>query len=271
MSISIRSRRSRRSPTCCSSSRDSGRSRHAPALARGRADVSPAPCGAPSARHAVRQAPGDQHDERSSAPARASTTSQADITHRTAVFRGLTGFNGTGVKIGVLSDGVEHLAARRPRAISARSRCSRGRPAPATKARRCSSSFTTSRPARSCTSRPRSRRSPRSRRTSATCAPPAATSSWTTSAISWRRRSRTARARRVVSPTNGGVVTQAVKDVTALGAHVFLVGRQLGQSERRHVRRVGRGLHPRRRDGQSARRPAPATFTASPAPRTSTP
>ena len=38
-------------------------------------------------------------------------TSQADITHRTAVFRGLTGFNGAGVKIGVLSDGVAHLAA----------------------------------------------------------------------------------------------------------------------------------------------------------------
>ena len=39
------------------------------------------------------------------------TTAQADITHRSAVFRGLTGFNGAGVKIGVLSDGVEHLAA----------------------------------------------------------------------------------------------------------------------------------------------------------------
>ncbi len=39
------------------------------------------------------------------------TTAQSDITHRTAVFRGLTGFNGAGVKIGVLSDGVEHLAA----------------------------------------------------------------------------------------------------------------------------------------------------------------
>jgi subtilisin-like proprotein convertase family protein len=37
-------------------------------------------------------------------------TSQGDITHRSAVFRGLTGFNGTGVRIGVLSDGVEHLA-----------------------------------------------------------------------------------------------------------------------------------------------------------------
>jgi subtilisin-like proprotein convertase family protein len=39
-----------------------------------------------------------------------SVSSQADIVHRTAVFRGLTGFNGTGVKIGVLSDGVAHLA-----------------------------------------------------------------------------------------------------------------------------------------------------------------
>ena len=39
-----------------------------------------------------------------------SVTSQADITHRTAVFRGLTGFNGAGVKIGVLSDGVANLA-----------------------------------------------------------------------------------------------------------------------------------------------------------------
>ena len=38
-------------------------------------------------------------------------TSQADITHRAAVFRGLTGFKGIGVKVGVLSDGVAHLAA----------------------------------------------------------------------------------------------------------------------------------------------------------------
>jgi subtilisin-like proprotein convertase family protein len=40
-----------------------------------------------------------------------SVASQADITHRSAVFRGLTGFNGAGVKIGVLADGVAHLAA----------------------------------------------------------------------------------------------------------------------------------------------------------------
>ena len=39
-----------------------------------------------------------------------SVSSQADITHRSAVFRGLTGANGAGVKIGVLSDGVAHLA-----------------------------------------------------------------------------------------------------------------------------------------------------------------
>ncbi len=37
-------------------------------------------------------------------------TTQADITHRTAVFRGLTGATGAGIKIGVLSDGVSSLA-----------------------------------------------------------------------------------------------------------------------------------------------------------------
>ena len=39
-----------------------------------------------------------------------SVTAQSDLTHRAAAFRGLTGFNGAGVKVGVLSDGVEHLA-----------------------------------------------------------------------------------------------------------------------------------------------------------------
>ncbi|MEP6917945.1 MAG: S8 family serine peptidase, partial [Acidobacteriota bacterium] len=39
-----------------------------------------------------------------------SVTSQADIVHRTALFRALTGANGSGVKIGVLSDGVTNLA-----------------------------------------------------------------------------------------------------------------------------------------------------------------
>ena len=39
-----------------------------------------------------------------------SVNSQADITHRTAVYRGLNAVNGAGVKIGVLSDGVAHLA-----------------------------------------------------------------------------------------------------------------------------------------------------------------
>jgi subtilisin-like proprotein convertase family protein len=40
-----------------------------------------------------------------------SASAQSDVTHRTAVFRGVTGFNGAGVKIGVLSDGVTNLAA----------------------------------------------------------------------------------------------------------------------------------------------------------------
>ena len=38
-------------------------------------------------------------------------TTEGDIAHRSAMFRGLTGAIGAGVKIGVLSDGVEHLAA----------------------------------------------------------------------------------------------------------------------------------------------------------------
>ncbi len=40
-----------------------------------------------------------------------SVSSQGDVTHRARTFRGLTGFNGTGVKIGVLSNGVASLAA----------------------------------------------------------------------------------------------------------------------------------------------------------------
>ena len=43
-------------------------------------------------------------------PGTGSVSSQADVTHRSAVFRGLTGITGAGVKIGVLSDGVQHLA-----------------------------------------------------------------------------------------------------------------------------------------------------------------
>ena len=117
----------------------------------------------------------------------------------------------------MLSDGVAHLAAAQARAISAPSRCCPGRPAAATKAPRCSSSFTTSRRARSCTSRRRSR-----------------------SITSFAQNIRDLRAAgcdiivddvgyfvetpfqdgqgpAVVSPTNGGVVAQAVKDVAALG------------------------------------------------------
>ena len=85
------------------------------------------------------------------------------------------------------------------------------------------------------------RRSPRSPRTSATCAPPAATSSSTTSATSSRRRSRTARARRRLADQRrrrhpGGEGRDGGRRA------VFLVGRQRGQSQRRHVGRVGRRL-----------------------------
>lgn len=41
-----------------------------------------------------------------------SVNSQADTTHRAGLARTLTGFNGTGLRIGVLSDGVNTLAAR---------------------------------------------------------------------------------------------------------------------------------------------------------------
>jgi hypothetical protein len=40
------------------------------------------------------------------------TTSQADTTHRAALARTLTGFTGAGIKIGILSNGVNSLAAR---------------------------------------------------------------------------------------------------------------------------------------------------------------
>ena len=150
------------------------------------------------------------------------TSSQADITHRTAVFRGLTGFNGAGVKIGVLSDGVAHLAASQASGdlgpVTVLPGPGRAR---ATKARRCSRSFTTSRPA-----------------------PQLYFATAFTSITSFAQNIRDLRAAgcdiivddvgyyvetpfqdgqgpRVISPTNGGVVTQAVKDVAALGALYF--------------------------------------------------
>jgi subtilisin-like proprotein convertase family protein len=64
-----------------------------------------------AAASAIRQALDDEHTTNAVGTGQGIVTSQADITHRAAVFRGLTGFNGTGVKIGVLSDGVAHLAA----------------------------------------------------------------------------------------------------------------------------------------------------------------
>ncbi len=45
-------------------------------------------------------------------PNTGSVTSQADVTHQANTFRTMTGFNGAGVKIGVMSDGVNTLAAR---------------------------------------------------------------------------------------------------------------------------------------------------------------
>ncbi|MEO8078204.1 MAG: neuroendocrine convertase 1, partial [Acidobacteriota bacterium] len=58
---------------------------------------------------AIRQAL-EEHTTNSIGTGQGSVTSQADVTHRAAVLRGLTGFTGAGVKVGVLSDGVAHLA-----------------------------------------------------------------------------------------------------------------------------------------------------------------
>jgi subtilisin-like proprotein convertase family protein len=45
-------------------------------------------------------------------PNTGSVTSQGDVTHQANTFRTMTGFNGAGIKIGVMSDGVNTLAAR---------------------------------------------------------------------------------------------------------------------------------------------------------------
>ena len=89
------------------------------------------------------------------------------------------------------------------------------------KARRCWKSSTTSRPAPSSTSRAGWSASPASPTTSAPCAPPAATSSSTTCSTTWKRPFQDGQAPGIVSNSNGGVVIQAVKDVTASGALYF--------------------------------------------------
>jgi hypothetical protein len=77
-----------------------------------------------------------------------------------------------------------------------------------------------------------------SRRTYATCARPVATSSWTTCFISlkplpgWPGSA-------VTSNTLGGVVAQAVNDVTTSGALYFLFRRQSGQYQRHYCGCLG--------------------------------
>ena len=74
-------------------------------------------------------------------------TSEGDVTHRAAAARSFFGYDGTGVKVCVLSDGVSSLATavRRPAISRPASTCCPARPVPATKARRCSRSSTISR------------------------------------------------------------------------------------------------------------------------------
>ena len=74
----------------------------------------------------------------------------------------------------------------------------------------------------------------------------------------------------VVSPTNGGVVTQAVKDVAALGAMYFSSAGNSGNLNDGTSGVWEGDFSRRRRDGCARFRPA-GTFTTSPPPRTSTP
>ena len=191
----------------------------------------------------------------SSARASAPCSSQGDIAHCTAVFRGLTGVNGTGVKIGVLSDGVANLAAAQASGDLGAVTVLPGQAG--TRSRRHGHARDHSRPRAGRAAVLRhgvQRRSPSSPRTSATCAPPAATSSSTTSSTSSSRRFRTARRR-------GHLADQRRHRHPGRQGRgrrrraVFLVGRQFRQSERRHVRRLGRRLRGRRR-GRRAAAPA---------------
>ena len=120
----------------------------------------------PAVQRVRRQAPAVTH---------AIDVSEGVATHLAAAGRDAFGATGAGVKVCVLSDGVDSLAAARAPAIfQPPSRCWRGRPAAGTKARRCSRSSTTSRRTRRSPSRPRSSRRRSSPRTSSTSRRPAA-------------------------------------------------------------------------------------------------
>ena len=127
-------------------------------------------------------------------------TSQGDATHRAAAARSTFGVNGSGVKIGVLSDGVDALATSQAHGELPAVTVLSGQAGSGDEGTAMLEIVATSRPALSSISQRRSAAPRSSRRTSATCGPPAATSSSTTCRISSSRRSRTdRRARRPIT------------------------------------------------------------------------
>ena len=162
--------------------------------------------------------------------------------------RATTRVTGVGVKVCALSDGVDSLARLAGRRRAARrSTCCPARPAPATRARRCSRSSTTSRRARSSASRPRSRATAsfadniRALRFDAGC------DVIVDDVIYFNE-----------SPFQDGPIAQAVNAVTADGALLLQLRRQRGQHARRHVRQL-RGRLRRLRPAASASSPARRT------------
>lgn len=96
--------------------------------------------------------------------------SEGDAAHGADELRRTFAVSGSGVRVGVLSDGVDALASSRRRATCRRSRSCPGWPAPGARARPCSRSCTTWRRVQSSSSRPHSAASPSWRRTWPPCA-----------------------------------------------------------------------------------------------------
>ena len=176
-----------------------------------------------------------------------SVSSQADQTHRTAIFRALTGFIGTGVKIGVLSDGVEHLADAQASGDLGAVTVLPGQAGAGDEGTAMLELIHDMAPgaqlyfATAFTSITSFAQNIRDLRTAGCDIIVDDVGYFVESPF------QDGQSPSIVSSTNGGVVTQAVKDVAVAGRDVLFVGRQLGEPQRRHERRVGRRLQPRRR------------------------
>ena len=176
-------------------------------------------------------------------------TSQADITHRAAVFRGLTGFNGTGVKVGVLSDGVAHLAAAQASGDLGSVTVLPGQVGSGDEGTAMLELIHDIAPgaqlyfATAFTSITSFAQNIRDLRTAGCDIIVDDVGYYVETPF------QDGQGPGVMSPTNAGVVTQAVKDVTAAGAMYFSAAGNAGNADDGHVRRLGRGFRGRGRDG----------------------